>query len=48
MVRAQACFTVGAIGGDAAVRALVPLMADLDPNVQVAAAGAILSAHARR
>ena len=48
MVRAQACFTVGAIGGDAAVRALVPLMADLYPNVQVAAAGAILSAHARR
>lgn len=48
MIRAQACFTVGAIGGDAAVNALVPLMADLDPNVQVAAAGAILAAEARR
>lgn len=48
MVRAQACFTVGAIGGDAAVQALVPLMADLDPNVQVAAAGAILTADSRR
>lgn len=48
MVRAQACFTVGAIGGDSAVRSLVPLMADLDPNVQVAAAVAILTADSRR
>lgn len=48
MIRAQACFTVGAIGGDSAVQSLVPLMADLDPNVQVAAAGAILAADSRR
>ena len=48
MVRAQACFTVGAIGGEAAVQSLVPLMADLDPNVQVAAAVAILAADSRR
>jgi HEAT repeat protein len=48
MVRAQACFTMGSIGGDSAVQALVPLLGDLDPNVQVAAAGAILAAEARR